>query len=119
MTEKRRCVFRLLSRLKLQQGAFPSSFYELPSHLALAARRAISTRSDLVSFLILAFAPAIPLLRRPDGNCSLVSPVAILATATAQPTVSAGRFCPRGPVGILLQSLSLRAYSELEYMRIY
>jgi len=49
-----------------------------------------------------AAAPATPLRRRPGAlNCwSSSSPVAIRATATAQPITSAGRRWPCGPRGI-------------------
>jgi hypothetical protein len=79
------------------------------SHLARAARLAISDRFSCESFSARAFAPALPLLVRPDfgRNVSLISPVAILATITAAPITSAGRLSPRGPVGIWFRSSKL------------
>jgi len=71
-------------------------------HLAAAAFAAISRRSSLVNFSARAFALAYPERTRPDFSASVssISPVAILATVTAQPTTSAGRFCLIGPVGM-------------------
>jgi hypothetical protein len=68
---------------------------------AKAAFFAISERFSLESFSRLAVPPAFPLRIRPDiGGSASSSPVAIFATIMAQPITSAGRFSPRGPVGI-------------------
>src|SRR5579871_2704496 len=69
-------------------------------HLAAAAFWAISLRSFAVSFWARAFAPACPLLVRPDFLLSSISPVAIRPTMIAAPMTSAGRFSPLGPFGI-------------------
>ena len=74
-----------------------------PDHLAAAALRAIALRSSGVRDAFRARAPAWP-ARTLFGFLRVVSsisisPVAILATCTAHPTTSAGRFCPCGPLG--------------------
>ena len=73
-------------------------------HFTSAAFFAIAARCFAVSFAARAFPPTLPLLTLPDGSgdSSSNSPVAILATIIAQPMISAGRFCPYGPLGILL-----------------
>src|SRR5262249_37187147 len=67
-----------------------------------AALRAISARFFLESLAARALPPRLPrsaaALRTGSFSCS--SPVAILMTLTAAPITSAGRFSPRGPLGI-------------------
>jgi hypothetical protein len=69
-----------------------------------AAFLAMADRSSCVNFFARAAAPAFPDRTLPDGsfNLSSISPVAILATIIAAATVSAGRFWPSGPFGIII-----------------
>ena len=82
-----------------------------PVHRAAAARRAISLRLCGVSAAERAFAPAKPPLRLAGcvSRVSSISPVAILATVTAQPTTSAGRRSPLGPLAMLSLAWRLSA----------
>ena len=72
-------------------------------HRFSAALRAISARRSGVIFAARAFPPFRPSSAAAEKSSlvSSISPVAILATMTARDTASAGRFSPRGPLGIL------------------
>jgi hypothetical protein len=66
---------------------------------------AISERRSEDRLALRAFAPASPdLVFLDEGLVSSISPVAILATMIAAAAVSAGRFCPCGPFGIIVFS---------------
>ena len=77
-----------------------------------AAFFAMSEREDLLNDLARALLPANSLLRFAGyfNFVSSISPIAILATCTAQPITSAGRCSPFGPLGTLNTS-----YADIIY----
>jgi hypothetical protein len=85
-----------------------------PSHRALAAALAISLRRAEGMDLARAAPPALPPLARLGAllGLSSASPVAMRPTRMAAPITSAGRFSPRGPLGIMTRPHRLCRWAQ-------